>query len=258
MLEAVLDDIPPIRMPSGRRRQRPAKLHADKAYDHRRCRSYLRRRGIRSRIARRMIESSSTLGRHRWTIERTGAWLGGFRRLRIRYERGSERFYALAMLACAVICFNALQQPPRWPFRNVPLVWPDDVDRDLHRGNRSSVLEPVGGVPVLGPADSRPIVGIDSISMVSDRSLQDVDDAWSVLMVVHRAEDGSRLHGHHAHAKLAPCHALDLRAEVNRCKYLNRNTFRLRCRLFVAHRALLSARPGAQRSTLTQDELTCA
>jgi hypothetical protein len=78
MLEAVLDDIPPIRMPSGRRRQRPAKLHADKAYDHRRCRSYLRRRGIRSRIARRMIESSSTLGRHRWTIERTGAWLGGF------------------------------------------------------------------------------------------------------------------------------------------------------------------------------------
>jgi hypothetical protein len=31
-----------------------------------------------------MIESSARLGRHRWTIERTGAWLGGFRRLRIR------------------------------------------------------------------------------------------------------------------------------------------------------------------------------
>jgi transposase len=84
------------------------------AYDHRRCRAYLRRRGIRPRIARRRIESSTRLGRHRWTIERTGAWLGGFRRLRIRYERDSERFYALAMLACAVICFNALQQPP-WP-----------------------------------------------------------------------------------------------------------------------------------------------
>jgi transposase len=52
------------------------------------------------------------LGRHRWTIERTGAWLGGFRRLRIRYERCAERFYALAMLACSVICSNALQQPP--------------------------------------------------------------------------------------------------------------------------------------------------
>jgi hypothetical protein len=30
----------------------------------------------------------------------------------VRYERSSERFYALAMLACAVICFNVLQQPP--------------------------------------------------------------------------------------------------------------------------------------------------
>jgi IS5 family transposase len=51
MLEAVLDDIPAIRMPSGRRRRRPGKVHADKAYDHRRCRAYLRRRGIRPRIA---------------------------------------------------------------------------------------------------------------------------------------------------------------------------------------------------------------
>ena len=112
MLEAVLDDIPPIRMPSGRRRRRPGTVHADKAYDHRRCRAELRRRGIRPRIARRGIESSQRLGRHRWTIERTGAWLGGWRRLRIRYERSSERFYALVLLACAVICFNTLQQPP--------------------------------------------------------------------------------------------------------------------------------------------------
>jgi hypothetical protein len=38
-------------------------------------------------------------------------WAGGGG-LRIRYERSSERFYALAMLACSVICFNTLQQPP--------------------------------------------------------------------------------------------------------------------------------------------------
>jgi Transposase DDE domain len=108
MSEAVLDDIPPIRMPTGSRRRRPAKVRGDKAYDHRRCRACLRRRGIQPRIAWRMIESSQRLGRHRWTIERTGGW----RRLRIRYERYSERFYALAMLACSVICFNTLQQPP--------------------------------------------------------------------------------------------------------------------------------------------------
>jgi hypothetical protein len=66
---------------------------------------------------------------------------------------------------------------------------PDYIDRGLHRRIRSSVLKPVCGVPILGPAHSRPIVRSDSISMVSDRSLQYVDDAWSVVMVVHRAED---------------------------------------------------------------------
>jgi hypothetical protein len=45
------------------------------------------------------IESSARLGRYRWTIERTGAWLGGWRRLRIRNDRGSERCYALVLLA---------------------------------------------------------------------------------------------------------------------------------------------------------------
>jgi len=37
-------------------------------------------------------------------------------------------------------------------------------------------------------------------------------------MVVNRAEDGSRLEGHHAQSKFAPCHALDLGAKVNRCE----------------------------------------
>jgi hypothetical protein len=121
------------------------------------------------------------------------------------------------------------------------LLSPDDVDRDLHRRNRSSVLKPVCGVPILGPAHSRPIVHSDSISMVGDRSLQYVDDAGSVLMVVNRAEDASRLDGHHTHSKLTPCHALDLRAKVNRCKYLARDTLRVRCRLFVAHPGLLAS-----------------
>jgi transposase len=109
MLEAVLEDIPAIRMPTGRRQRRPGKVHADKAYDHRRCHAYLRRRGIRPRIARRMIESSERLGRHRWTIERTGAWLGGFRRLRIRHERDSERFYAPGAVG---LLGHLLQRPP--------------------------------------------------------------------------------------------------------------------------------------------------
>ena len=54
-----------------------------------------------------LSESSARLGRYRWTIERTGAWLGGLPRLRIRDERGAERLYALVLLACSVICFQA-------------------------------------------------------------------------------------------------------------------------------------------------------
>jgi hypothetical protein len=39
MLAAMVDDIPPVRTPSGRRRHRPGKLDADKGYDSARARS---------------------------------------------------------------------------------------------------------------------------------------------------------------------------------------------------------------------------
>jgi transposase len=76
------------------------------------------RRGIKVRIARRDVESSERLGRHRWKAERTIAWLFGCRRLRVRYDRGSERFYAFGLLACCRLSFNrytnqATQRPER-------------------------------------------------------------------------------------------------------------------------------------------------
>ena len=57
MFQAVVDDVPPIRTPAGRRRTRPGKVPADKAYDSRANRAWLRQRGIRARIARRGVES---------------------------------------------------------------------------------------------------------------------------------------------------------------------------------------------------------
>jgi hypothetical protein len=44
--------ISPIRSRRGPRRRRPAKLHAGKGYDYDHPRSWLRKRGIRHRIAR--------------------------------------------------------------------------------------------------------------------------------------------------------------------------------------------------------------
>jgi IS5 family transposase len=106
MFEAVMDDIPPIRAPTGQRRTRPAKVHADKGYDSHANRVYLRRRGIRARIARRGMESSTRLGRHRWRVERSLSWLSCWRRLQVRWDRDSGRWFAFVLLACAVVCCN--------------------------------------------------------------------------------------------------------------------------------------------------------
>jgi hypothetical protein len=58
------------------------------------------------------VESSERLGRHRWQAEQSIAWLLGCRRLRIRYDRGSERFYAFGMLACCRLAFNRCPRTP--------------------------------------------------------------------------------------------------------------------------------------------------
>jgi IS5 family transposase len=110
MLETV-DAIEPVRCcRRGRPRKRPKKLHADKAYDSAPLRAELRRRGITPRIARRGIESSERLGRYRWVVERTGAWLNRYRRLKVRYERRDDIHQAFLELGCALICWNYLQQ----------------------------------------------------------------------------------------------------------------------------------------------------
>jgi IS5 family transposase len=87
LLEPLVDAVPAIIGPRGRPgrpRRRPARLHADTGDDDPRCRRGLRRRGISPRIARRGIEPSDRLGRHRWRVERTIAWLVGFRYLQVR------------------------------------------------------------------------------------------------------------------------------------------------------------------------------
>jgi transposase len=108
LFAAVLDDVPPIRTSARRRRTRPGAVHADKGYDSAANRAWLRRRGIRPRIARRGVESLARLGRHRWKVERALSWLSCFRRLQVRWDRDSGRYFAFVLLACALTCFNRL------------------------------------------------------------------------------------------------------------------------------------------------------
>lgn len=110
MFEETLDAIEPIKQPRGRPRKRPERLHADKGYDFARCKEYLRKRGIKSRIARRGVESKDRLGRHCWVVERTLSWLGRFRRLKVRYERYEYIHQAFRDLGCALIYWRFVKR----------------------------------------------------------------------------------------------------------------------------------------------------
>ncbi|OJF15241.1 transposase [Couchioplanes caeruleus subsp. caeruleus] len=104
----LIDAIPPIRGLRGRPRRRPRKVYADRGYDHDKYRRLLRQRRLTPVIARRGIPHGSGLGARRWVVERTLAWLHGFRRLRTRYERRADIHQAMISLACSVICLRNL------------------------------------------------------------------------------------------------------------------------------------------------------
>ena len=100
--------VPAVRSRRGPRRRKPSKLHADKAYDTAELRQWVRDRDIGVRIARKGIEPSDRLGRHRWVIERTISWLTGYHRLNIRYDRKATHFLAFLTLAATLTGYKKL------------------------------------------------------------------------------------------------------------------------------------------------------
>ena len=64
-LQPLVQAIPAVQSRRGPRRRRPDKLHADKGYDYPHLRTWLRARRITPRIARRGVDTSTRLGRHR-------------------------------------------------------------------------------------------------------------------------------------------------------------------------------------------------
>ncbi|BDM74962.1 hypothetical protein HEK616_84490 (plasmid) [Streptomyces nigrescens] len=99
----LLRKIPPVTGLVGRPRQRPDTLLGDRGYDHDKYRRLVRAMGIKPVIAQRGIPHGSGLRTHRWVVERTIAWLHGFRRLRIRWERRDDIHEALLGLAACLI-----------------------------------------------------------------------------------------------------------------------------------------------------------
>jgi transposase len=81
----------------------------DRGYDAQAIRQGLRKRHIQPLLAKRNTEHGSGLGRWRWVVERTFAWMNQFRRLRVRYEKRADIHEAFLALACALLCWNVLQ-----------------------------------------------------------------------------------------------------------------------------------------------------
>ena len=102
--------MPPVRGRVGRPRRRPDSVVADRGYDHDKYRRELRRRGIKPEIAHRQTEHGSGLGRYRWVVERTFAWLHQFKRLLVRYDRRHEIHEAFLALGCCLVCFRRLSR----------------------------------------------------------------------------------------------------------------------------------------------------
>ena len=104
----------------GRPRTRPKHLIADRGYDSRAFRAYLRGRGIgatippirrrgRRRVGRPIHTDWARYGQ-RWIIERTNAWLQNYRRVLVRHERLLDTYRAFVLLACTMIALGGLSK----------------------------------------------------------------------------------------------------------------------------------------------------
>ena len=108
----------------------PSELWADRGYCSEPLRAAVAARGVSPRISKRrragdpllpgqrarvgtcgrqrVLRTSDPLGRHRWVVERTNAWLRRFRRLTIRTEPNSSVYLAYLTIALVVILARSL------------------------------------------------------------------------------------------------------------------------------------------------------
>jgi transposase len=107
----MLDCIPPVRMPAGRPRYKPAAAMGDRAYGTKEIIAQVVQRRIESMLAPRASKThGSGLGKVRFVIERTLSWMGNYRRLKLCYERTGQHWQAMNELAACVICANRIQK----------------------------------------------------------------------------------------------------------------------------------------------------
>lgn len=100
----LLQSIQPIRGPRGRPRRKPEAFMGDRGYGFPWVIAAVMAMNIVSLLAPRGSEHGSGLGRQRYVVERTLAWFGNYRRLKLCYEKTGCHFQAFHDLAAVLIC----------------------------------------------------------------------------------------------------------------------------------------------------------
>jgi transposase len=87
----------------------PDNLCLDKGYDYERVRSEVRENGLQPHIRSRGEEIvEKTYPARRWVVERTFAWLKGFRSIRTRYCRRLCNYLAMVQFACTIVLLRKI------------------------------------------------------------------------------------------------------------------------------------------------------
>ena len=100
------------------RHSRAERVHHGAADKQPHVRQRLARRGIELIVPHRKnrrkppTQDGRALRRYRrrWTVERTFAWLGNFRRLVVRYDRSLTIYHAFFRIACFMIVLRRVVQ----------------------------------------------------------------------------------------------------------------------------------------------------
>jgi hypothetical protein len=102
--------LPAIQGPRGRPRQKPGAVVGDRGYGFAYIINAIITLKILSMLAPRGSNHGSGMGKIRYVIERTLAWFGHWRRLKICYEKRAEHWQAFNELVAAMICFRKMRR----------------------------------------------------------------------------------------------------------------------------------------------------
>jgi len=116
LVEPMLKKMPMLPNRTGKRRKKPRTMQGDRGYGFVHIIKLLVHLMIASLLAPRGSPHGSGLGKTRYVVERTLAWIGNNRRLKLCYERNGEHFRAFHVLAACVICSNRLRRGHRKRF----------------------------------------------------------------------------------------------------------------------------------------------